>query len=70
MSQIQTYTNRSLLTVKKFAKKHSAFSESSLRWLIFNEKTNGFSPAFKRVGRRVLVDEAKFFECIDEAGED
>ncbi|WNV03731.1 hypothetical protein RP726_14970 [Candidatus Methylospira mobilis] len=36
-----------------------------LRHLIFNEKTNGFASAFKRVGRRVLIDEAEFFACVD-----
>jgi len=36
-----------------------------LRHLIFNEETNGFKSAFKRVGSRVLVDEAEFFACID-----
>ncbi len=36
-----------------------------LRHLIFHEKTNGFEAAFKRVGRRVLVDEAEFFRCVE-----
>jgi hypothetical protein len=40
-----------------------------LRWLIFNEKTNGLSSALKRVGRRVLIDEKKFFEWVNEQGE-
>lgn len=37
-----------------------------LRYLIFHAATNGFAKAFKRVGRRVLIDEKKFFECIEE----
>jgi len=36
-----------------------------LRHLIFNAETNGFKTAFKRAGRRVLVDEAEFFRCVD-----
>jgi hypothetical protein len=32
-----------------------------LRHLIFYEKTNGFSQCVVRVGRRVLIDENKFF---------
>jgi hypothetical protein len=36
-----------------------------MRHLIFNAKTNGFSSAFKRVGRRVLVDEREFFRVVD-----
>lgn len=37
-----------------------------LRHLIFNEETNGFKSAFKRVGSRVLVDENEFFVCVDQ----
>lgn len=33
-----------------------------LRHLVFYEKTNGFSDCLVRVGRRVLIDEDKFFE--------
>lgn len=35
-----------------------------LRHLVFNEKTNGFANAFKRVGRRILVDEDEFFKIV------
>jgi hypothetical protein len=36
-----------------------------LRHLIFNAKTNGFDSAFKRVGRRILVDETEFWAIVD-----
>jgi len=36
-----------------------------LRHLIFFEKTNGFSQCVRRIGRRVLIDESKFFEWAD-----
>ena len=32
-----------------------------LRHLIFHETTNGFSECVVRIGRRVLIDEQKFF---------
>ena len=38
--------------------------EGGLRHLIFHAKTNGFESAFKRVGRRVLIDEAKFWHIV------
>lgn len=38
-----------------------------LRWLVFNAETNGFATAFVRVGRRVLIDEAEFFRCVEKA---
>jgi len=38
-----------------------------LRHLIFHAETNGFDKAVKRVGRRVLIDEAVFFDCIEKS---
>lgn len=64
-----------LLTVRQFAEKHPAFSQGSLRNLIFlaDSRTsskgripgNGLDVALVRVGRKVLIDEAKFFNWID-----
>ena len=53
-----------LLTFRQFAEKHSAFSQSSLRWARFREAENGFAEAFVSVGPRVLVWEQKFFRLI------
>ncbi len=60
---------RSLLKVRQFSEKHPAFPEGAMRWMIFNATSNGFAAAFVRVGRKVLVDEAEFFRCIDIANE-
>lgn len=54
-----------LFTVRQFSERHPAFSEASLRALIFNSPSNGFAPAVKRVGRKVLLDETEFFAAID-----
>jgi hypothetical protein len=60
----------SVLSVRQFAAKHPAFSEGGLRWLIFQAKNrpgfkgNGLDVAIVRVGRRVLIDERKFFEWL------
>ena len=35
-----------------------------LRHLMQYRATNGFASAFVKVGNRVLIDEAKFFECV------
>ena len=61
-------SHRQLFTVKQFAKTHPAFSQGSLRWLIFNEMTNGLadSGAVLRVGSKVLIDEDRFFACWDQ----
>lgn len=66
---------RTLLTVRQFAEKHPAFQQGSLRNLIFLAESrhtskgqidgNGLSVALVRIGRKVLIDEAKFFRWID-----
>ena len=49
------------LTVEKFAEKYSAaFTEASLRWLLFNRETNGLASAVVQLGRKLLIDEAAF----------
>jgi hypothetical protein len=54
-------------TVKQFCQKYPAFTKGGLRFLIFHEHTNGLakSGAIVRIGRKVLIDEAKFFAWIE-----
>ncbi len=54
-----------LIPIPEWNKHHSWPPQGGLRHLVFNENTNGFKKAFKRVGRRVLIDERVFFECVD-----
>ncbi|MBX3708212.1 MAG: hypothetical protein KIT56_00885 [Gammaproteobacteria bacterium] len=44
------------------------FTEASIRWLIFNEKINGFSCCVKRIGRKVLIDLDQFEAWIAKQG--
>jgi len=55
------------LTVNQFTEKHPAFTTGGLRALIFNEKSNGLakSAAIVRIGRKVLIDETKFFGWVE-----
>ncbi|SEF42737.1 hypothetical protein [Nitrosomonas ureae] len=67
---------RTLLSVRQFSDKHPAFTQGSLRNLIFlsdNRTTsrgtiqgNGLNVALVRIGRKLLIDEAKFFQWIDQ----
>jgi hypothetical protein len=67
---------RILSTVRQFAAKYPAFSPGSLRHLIFFSKdrctakgtipANGIERALVRVGRKLLIDDAKFFEWIEQ----
>ena len=56
-----------LLTISQFSVKHGFISNSGLRFQIFNEKNNGLemAGAIVRVGRRVLIDEERYFAWID-----
>ncbi len=59
----QNHEGRSrLIPVPKWNDFHVWPPIGGLRHLIFNEGTNGFSGCLVRVGRRVLIDEDKFFQ--------
>lgn len=55
-----------LLTVNQFVLIHRAFKLGGLRALIFHENSNGLakSAAILRIGRKVLIDESKFFDWV------
>lgn len=40
-------------------------SVAGLRHLVFNAHRNGFDVVIRRVGRRVLLDEASFFNWVE-----
>ena len=55
-----------LLTVNQFIEEHNFTTHGGLRYLIFNAKENGLEKAIARIGRKILIDEAKFFEWVNE----
>jgi hypothetical protein len=56
-----------LLTVSQFIQKHPFISNGGLRFQIFDAKNNGLENvgAIVRLGRRVLIDEEKYFAWIE-----
>ena len=54
-----------LVTVKQLATESPAFTEASLRWLIYNAELNGLENAIVKVGSRVLIDLQRFNEWLD-----
>lgn len=66
------------LTVRQFSEKHRAFPQGSLRNLIFHASPrhssqggidgNGLDAALIRIGRKVLINEARFFEWVEKQG--
>ena len=55
------------LTVGQFVATHKAFTSGGIRALIFNENSNGLAKAGAviRVGRKVLINEEKFFAWVE-----
>jgi hypothetical protein len=54
-----------LFSVKQMTKRHPAFSEGSLRSLIFCAKNNNFEQCVRRVGTKVLILEDEFLKWVD-----
>jgi hypothetical protein len=62
-----TIQAKRLAPVKKIPELYpGAFTESAIRWLIFNENTNGFKCCVRRIGKKVLLDLEQFELWIDE----
>jgi hypothetical protein len=58
-------TQSRLIPLQKWNDIHAWPPIGGLQHLRFNCKTNGFAAAFKKVGRRVLIDERAFFAAVD-----
>ena len=58
-----------VLTVDQFILKYKCFTKGGIRSYIFFEDTNGLkkSAAIIRIGRKILIDEEKFFNWIRNA---
>ncbi len=54
-------------TVKQFCERYPAFTEGGIRHNIFYKDTNGLaeSGAIVRNGRRILINEEKFFAWLE-----
>lgn len=55
-----------LIPVSEWPNHHPWPPIGGLRHLVFYEKSNGFTRCVRRVGRRVLIDEAAFFQWVEE----
>ena len=55
------------LTIQQFNQKHPAFPVGTLRHQVFYEENNGLKKfgAIVRNGRRVLINEPKYFEWLE-----
>ena len=57
-----------LIPVTNWNEHHPWPPIGGLRHLIFFADTNGFNKVIRRIGRRVLIDEAAFFEWAKTQG--
>ena len=66
-TNILQVSQQSLLNVNQFTERHPAFTVGALRWMIFNAQSNDLqkSGALICLGKRVLIDEEKFFQWVD-----
>ena len=61
--------NRNLcrvITLVDWPRYHDHPSVGGLRWLVFNSKLNGFNKVIRRIGRRILLDEAAYFDWLED----
>lgn len=63
-----TDTPTRLIPVTQWPEHHAWPPVGGLRHLIFHEHSNGFHAVVRRVGRRVLIDEAAFFAWTNKGG--
>ena len=56
-----------LIPVSDWPKHHPWPPIGGLRHLVFHAEHNGIGKALRRVGRRVLIDEAAFFQWVEES---
>lgn len=54
------------LTVAQLAQRYPAFSQGSIRWLIFNSEINGFNKVIRKIGRKVILNLREFKKYLEE----
>ena len=59
--------SQTLFTVKQFAEQEPAFTEAALRWLIFNEGSNGLKAAgaFPKLGSKRFIHKENFLRHVE-----
>lgn len=65
-----TESNRRLIPLTVWPAHHNYPPLGQLRALVFNAKDNGFDRCIRRIGRRILIDEAEFFAWVDAQKQD
>ena len=61
----ETSNNPHLIPLTKWPEHHSYPPLGQLRALVFNAHKNGFDHCVRRIGKRVLIDEAAYFAWVE-----
>ena len=64
-NELSNQISRRLIPVPQWNEFHSYPPVGGLRHLIFHAQKNGFDSCIRRIGRRVLIDEAAFFAWVE-----
>ena len=54
-----------LMTIDQLCAEYPAFGEKTVRWWIYNGKSNGFAACLIRIGTRIYIDKTKFADWIE-----
>ena len=53
-----------ILTIDQLVMAFPAFGEKTVRWWIYNGKSNGFEACLIRIGSRIYIDRKRFVEWV------
>lgn len=53
------------LTVRQTAERYPAFTQGSIRWIIFNKDHNQFASVIRKLGKKIVIDEAEFVAWVE-----
>ena len=53
-----------ILTIDQLVTAFPAFGEKTVRWWIYNGKSNGFEACLIRIGSRIYIDRTRFIDWI------
>lgn len=59
---------KEFVTVRQFCERYKWPTQSALRAMILDAHTKGLESAFRRIGKRVLIDVGEFWRIIDQLG--
>lgn len=54
-----------ILTIDQLVELFPAFAEKTVRWWIYNGKSNGFEACLIRIGARIYIDKDKFVGWVE-----